>query len=100
MLDEFCSNTRYNRKYAIRLLNGPHAEKRPRPRRQALGELWSGSDPAVGGGLGGGWLSLVGSLEGRAAVCGCHGFENDFVWMRQQKRSYCGSARRRWIVCA
>ena len=23
MLDEFCSNTGYNRKYAIRLLNGP-----------------------------------------------------------------------------
>ena len=34
----------------------------------ALVELWSGSDSAVGGGLGSGWLSLVGSLEGRAAI--------------------------------
>jgi hypothetical protein len=23
MLDEFCANTRYHRKYALRLLNGP-----------------------------------------------------------------------------
>ena len=34
----------------------------------ALGELWSGSDSAVGGGLGSGRLSLLCSLEGRAAV--------------------------------
>lgn len=33
MLDEFCSNTGYNRKYAIRLLNGPEPEKSPRFRR-------------------------------------------------------------------
>ncbi len=28
ILDEFCENTRYHRKYAIRLLNGPRPEKR------------------------------------------------------------------------
>jgi len=27
MLDEFCANTGYNRKYAIRLLNGPAPER-------------------------------------------------------------------------
>jgi hypothetical protein len=34
----------------------------------AIGELWSGSDSAVGGDLGSGGLSLVGSSEGRAAI--------------------------------
>ena len=33
MLDEFCRNTGYNRKYAIRLLNGPPPARAPRPRR-------------------------------------------------------------------
>ncbi len=33
ILTEFCANTGYHRKYAIRLLNGPHPPKRhPRPR--------------------------------------------------------------------
>ena len=34
MLDEFCSNTSYNRKYAIRLMNGPEPEKSPPARRR------------------------------------------------------------------
>ncbi len=34
MLNEFCLNTHYNRKYAIRLLNGPPPEKVRRARRQ------------------------------------------------------------------
>jgi transposase InsO family protein len=35
MLNEFCANTGYNRKYAIRLLNGPPPERvEPRRRRQ------------------------------------------------------------------
>ena len=34
----------------------------------AIGELWSGSDTAIGGGLGSGGLSVVGSFEGRAAI--------------------------------
>jgi hypothetical protein len=33
MLDEFCRVTRYHRKYAVRVLNGPPPEKRPRKRR-------------------------------------------------------------------
>jgi hypothetical protein len=35
MLDEFCRNTGYNRKYAIRLLNGPPPDKLPRRARRA-----------------------------------------------------------------
>ena len=32
ILDEFCANTHYNRKYALRLLNGPPPGRaRPRP---------------------------------------------------------------------
>jgi len=34
MLDEFCSTSGYNRKYAIRLMNGPAPEKRPPVRRR------------------------------------------------------------------
>lgn len=34
MLDEFCRNTGYNRKYAIRLVNGPPPDPAPRPRRR------------------------------------------------------------------
>ncbi len=35
ILTEFCANTGYHRKYAIRLLNGPRPEKRPgRPKRK------------------------------------------------------------------
>ena len=41
MLNEFCMTTGYNRKYAIRLLNGPppgkRAERRPRGRRPRYG---------------------------------------------------------------
>jgi transposase InsO family protein len=33
ILSEFCANTGYNRKYAIRLLNGPRPEKNRRPAR-------------------------------------------------------------------
>jgi len=35
ILDEFCANTGYHRKYALRLLNGPPPERtRPRRRRR------------------------------------------------------------------
>jgi hypothetical protein len=34
MLNEFCLNTGYNRKYAIRLLNGPPPGKQPERRRR------------------------------------------------------------------
>ena len=51
MLDEFCSNTGYNRKYAIRLMNGITPEKSPPARRRrkasygakligVLGSVW------------------------------------------------------------
>ena len=33
ILDEFCKVTGYNRKYALRVLNGPPLERRPRKRR-------------------------------------------------------------------
>ena len=33
ILDEFCKVTGYNRKYALRVLNGPPPERRPRKRR-------------------------------------------------------------------
>ena len=38
ILSEFCANTGYHRKYAIRLLNGPRPQKRQkaRPRRRGL----------------------------------------------------------------
>src|SRR5512139_4217154 len=34
ILDEFCKVTRYHRKSALRLLNGPPPERRPPPRRR------------------------------------------------------------------
>lgn len=34
ILNEFCANAGYNRKYAIRLLNRARPEKRPKPRRR------------------------------------------------------------------
>ena len=55
MLDEFCGNTGYHRKYAIRLLNGPLPEERVRKRRprgvsysrealQVLEEVWAAAN--------------------------------------------------------
>src|SRR3990170_6607019 len=34
MLNEFCKVTRYHRKYALRLLNGPRPARQPRARRR------------------------------------------------------------------
>ena len=42
ILDEFCTNSGYNRKYAIRLLNGPPPEKKPRPRRRRSASYGAG----------------------------------------------------------
>ena len=52
ILDEFCTNSGYNRKYAIRLLNGPPPEnEEAATEATTIGELWSGTDTAVSGGL-------------------------------------------------
>ena len=44
ILDEFCANTGYNRKHAIRLLNGPAPERVPPPVRRRRAPHYS---PAV-----------------------------------------------------
>lgn len=63
ILSEFCTNTGYNRKYAIRLLNGPRPEKRRRPpRRRGM----SYSQETVGRaevGVGGSWVPVVGASD-------------------------------------
>jgi transposase InsO family protein len=41
ILSEFCANTGYHRKYAIRLLNGPQPEKRRTPRARRRGPSYS-----------------------------------------------------------
>jgi transposase InsO family protein len=46
ILSEFCANAGYNRKYAIRLLNGPQPEQRRRPPRRR-GVSYSQSTVAV-----------------------------------------------------
>src|SRR5229473_1347769 len=58
ILDEFCANCGYHRKYAIRLLNGPP----PGPRHLRLP-----LDLHLEGRLGSGGLSLVGATEGAPA---------------------------------
>ena len=68
MLNEFCWNTGYNRKYAIRLVNGPAAGKpagrRPRRRRPRYGRPGLS---ILAADLGSGRISLVGAAEGLVA---------------------------------
>jgi len=47
ILSEFCANTGYHRKHAIRLLNGPQPEKRPREARRKRGLTYSRESEAV-----------------------------------------------------
>ena len=47
ILSEFCANTGYHRKYAIRLLNGPRPEKRRRPRERRRGVSYSQETLAI-----------------------------------------------------
>ena len=77
ILNEFCANTRYNRKYAIRLLNGPPPSRfQPqRARRRALAELRAGRAVGASGGVGSGRLSLVGAFERPAAALDAVGEE-------------------------
>jgi transposase InsO family protein len=47
ILSEFCANTGYHRKYAIRLLNGPRPEQRQRQERRRRGLTYSQETLAV-----------------------------------------------------
>jgi transposase InsO family protein len=47
ILSEFCANTGYHRKYAIRLLNGPRPEKRRRQRERRRGLSYTPETLAV-----------------------------------------------------
>src|SRR5260370_7859316 len=47
ILSEFCANTGYHRKYAIRLLNGPRPEKRRTRRERRRGVAYSQAILAV-----------------------------------------------------
>ena len=47
ILDEFCANTGYNRKYAIRLLNGPRPERVRTPVRRPRVPHYSPATVAV-----------------------------------------------------
>ena len=52
ILDEFCHNTGYHRKYAIRLLNGPPPDpKRERPRRRPRAPGYGAGVIAILGGV-------------------------------------------------
>jgi hypothetical protein len=67
ILDEFCKVTGYNRKYALRVLNGPPPEKRPpkrRPRRPTYGPKVVMVLTAVWKAAG---YPVVGAAEGAAA---------------------------------
>ncbi|HEY6290851.1 MAG TPA: hypothetical protein VI455_04715 [Terriglobia bacterium] len=62
ILDEFCRNTGYHRKYAIRLLNGPPSDpKPPRPRARHRA-------PSYGAGV----ISILGAVwEAAGFPCAC-----------------------------
>ena len=47
ILNEFCANTNYNRKYAIRLLSGARPEKHPPERRGRRGVSYGRETLAV-----------------------------------------------------
>src|SRR2546426_8634146 len=68
ILDEFCTNSGYNRKYAIRLLNGPPPEKKPRPRRRRSASYGAGLIRLLAAVLGGGGVSPAGCFEGGGAL--------------------------------
>jgi hypothetical protein len=69
ILNEFCRNTGFNRKYAIRLLNGPGPDNRGGPETSArFAELQQRGDRDSGCGLGSGGVSLRGTTEGPAAL--------------------------------
>ena len=65
ILDEFCQVCGYNRKYAIRLLNGQRHKNpdKPQGRRPAWSEVILSY-----GHLGGGWLSVLGAPQSSPTV--------------------------------
>src|SRR3989442_11982236 len=65
ILDEFCTNSGYNRKYAIRLLNGPPPEKKPRPRRRRSASYGAGLIRLLAAVLGAAGAPLFACLKGR-----------------------------------
>ena len=90
MLTEFCETTGYNRKYAIRWLNGPEPKKgvgKRRGRRSSYGgqeiRVVSGVWEAAG-------VSVVGAAEGTPAGVDALGAANTMTWMRRRKRRFCG----------
>jgi len=64
MLDEFCLNTGYHRKYAIRLLNGPPPGKRAEARRRGRKPQYRPRWLRCWCGLGSSGISVVGAVEG------------------------------------
>ena len=92
LLDEFCVTTRYNRKYAIRLLNGPRPEKervrRPRERKPQCGKQVIGS----GRGVGSGGLSRLGIHQ---ALLGHPGASNEYAAGDHEGEQCCASRPRR-----
>jgi hypothetical protein len=64
ILDEFCQVCNYNRKYAIRLLNGPVPAKAQDDRAPGASvDLWSQGDLGSDDDLRSGRLSLLGSAQ-------------------------------------
>jgi len=68
ILSEFCANTGYHRKYAIRLLNGPRPEKRRKVRERRRGVSYGPEMLAILTAVwGSGRLSVVGAIESAVA---------------------------------
>jgi len=66
MLNEFCLTTRYHRKYAIRILNGPPPGKRRARQNGGGAELWARTAVHPDQRMGGGRVPLVGAVESAA----------------------------------
>ncbi len=73
ILNEFCANTGYQRKYAIRLVNRERPEKRPAAAASARGGLRPGNpgraDVGVGGAAGYPWSLRLNRLRKNAKIC-------------------------------
>ena len=69
ILNEFCLNTGYHRKYAIRLLNGasPGRREAPEGSAKASPELRAQNAGGFDGGVGSGGIPVVGAAEGNVA---------------------------------